>query len=234
MRISMYLATGLLGALLAGTVSAQHAGDIEFSYENSSIVFHSGEEGFLDGTQLFEAEFPDSGPFNGFTDEPGFISEAPDYGIIAGDIVDYTVLQSRFGYFLNYWNPVNGLVENTSASLNIEDQPAGDWLVTAGSGGGSGPGVLGQADANGDFHHHIDFQLSSGAAAGAYAVLFRLDTTSAGIADSEDFYVVWGYGIDETQHEAAIGHFASAIPEPGCLSLAGLLSLLVLRRKRSG
>lgn len=231
MKTSLWLVAALVCALYAGNVAAQHI-DIEFSYENSSIVFHGGELGTLDGARLFEADFPDSGPFAGFTDEPGFISEAPTHGIIAGNIIDYVVLQSRFGYFLNYWNPATGLVENTAASLNIADAPAGDWLVTASTGGGSGPGFIGQADANGDFHHHIDFELT-GAAPGAYATLFRLNTTEAGIADSENFYIVWAYGITEAEHGAAVEYFANAIPEPGCLSFAGILSLLALRRKRT-
>lgn len=223
----MGLACGLV--LLTGSLQAQHAGDLEFEYDGGQISIVNGEEGFEDGKKIFEAEMGFSGLFDGYTDDPGFISEGPDHGIGVDDIISYNVLQSRFGFFLNYWNPTTGLVETTASTLEIDG--LANQTISSLMGGG---GVIGEADEFGDFHSHLDFQLSSGSAVGAYALLIELSTNASGVSKSEPFYFVFGYGIDETQHGDAVAKFAG-VPEPGAIGLltAGALAGLVRLRRRS-
>ena len=101
----------------------------------------------------------------------------------------------------------------------------------------SGLGLIGQADALGDFHSHIDFFLEDLTAnpltPGAYAVLATLNTDALGVIDSEPFWIVWGYDITEAQHGAAVEFFAgSAVPEPSGLALFGLVALGLARQRR--
>lgn len=229
LRSLLGLACGLV--LLAGSARGQHAGDLEFKYDGGQIFIANGEEGFEDGKKMFEAEMGFGGLFDGFTDEPGFISENDvGLGIGPNDIISYNILQSRFGFYLNYWNPTTGLVESTASTLEID----GLANLTIGSLAGGG-GILGQADALGDFHGHLDFQLSSGSEVGAYALLVDLQTNSVGIAGSDPFYIVFGYGIDEVQHGQAVAKFAG-VPEPGSIGLlacGAIAGLVRFRRKAS-
>lgn len=231
-RSLLGLACGLV--LLVGSVDAQHDGDIEFKYDGGQIFIANGEEGFEDGKKMFEAEFGVGGLFDGYTEEPGFISEVDvGFGIGPDDIISYNIRESRFGYYLNYWNPVTGAVESTNSTLELD----GLATLTIGSLVGGG-GILGQAQGPfdpepGDFHSHLDFQLSHGSRFGAYAILVDLQTNAAGIGNSDPFYIVFGYGIDETQHGAAVQHFAG-VPEPGSIGLlacAAVAGLVRFRRK---
>jgi hypothetical protein len=207
---------------------AQHAGDLEFRYAGGKISLEadSGEPGFLDGHRLFGADMNVGGLFDRNTDEPGFISEIDiGLGIGANDVIDYNVLESRFGYYLNYWNVATGMVENTSTTLRIDDNPTG-FLVVSSMFGGTGTGAIGQADGLGDFHSHIDFTLSEGADLGIYAMLMEMTTDAAGVANSDPFWVVFNYGMSETDHENAMAFFGgSAIPEPSSAMLLGILGL---------
>lgn len=229
-RSLLGLACGLV--LFVGSAHAQHAGDLEFKYDGGQISILNGEEGFEDGKKIFEAEMPGPGePFDGYTDEPGFMSEVDvGLGIGPNDSISLNVLQSRFGAFLNYWNPDTGLVESTLASLNLDGFLSSSLTISESLGGSV---VIGPADSAGDFHRHIDFSLTPNSAAGAYAILVNLQTNRAGIGNSDPFYIVFGYGIDETQHGAAVQHFAG-VPEPGSIGLlacAAVAGLVRFRRK---
>lgn len=225
-RFFMGLACGLV--LLTGSLQAQHLGDVEFEYDGGQIFIVNGEEGFEDGKKVFEADMGFGGLFDGFTDDPGFISEGPSHGIGPGDTISYTILQSRFGYFLNYWNPATGLVEQTTSTLDVDGITSQTISSLIG-----GNGAIGQADLAGDFHSHLDFQLSSGSAVGAYALLVEMSTNSPGINNSDPFYIVFGYGITSAQHGAAAAAFAG-VPEPGTiglLSVGALVGLVRFRRR---
>lgn len=221
------LACGL--SLLASSAQAQHAGDIEFHYENGEITILNGEEGFQDGKKIFEAEmlYLPGDSFDGYTDDPGFISEDP-LGIGALDMISLNILESRFGYFLNYWNPSTGTVESTLANLDLDGFLSSFTTVSSLMGGSV---IVGPADSSGEYHRHLDFFLTPGSDAGAYAVLVDMQTNAAGIGNSDPFYIVFGYGIDEVQHQAAVAHFAG-VPEPGSIGLLACGTLFGLARFR--
>ena len=220
--------------LFTATTAAQdeHAGDLQFKYDGNQIVILNGEEGFEDGKKIFEAEMGFGDPLvEGFTDEPGFISELPDLGIGANDTISFNFLETRFGGFLNFWNPATGEIESTLSTIDLT-KGLENWTISQLVGAS---GVLGQADEFGDFHAHFDIQLSAGSTVGAYALLMELESDRSGIAKSDPFYIVFGYGIDETQHGAAVAKFAG-VPEPGSLGIiaaAAIGGLVRLRRRRS-
>jgi hypothetical protein len=232
-----------LAALSISTALAQHGhphdGDIEFKYDGSQISVLDGEAGFEDGKAIYERELISGGIDDGYSSFPGFISEVdmgPGFGIPVADTINIEFMQSRFGYFLNYWDPQDGLVKSTDSSiaLGFEDESPFTSLT---SGGGGGTFVLGQSvagspgDTVGDFHRHFDYLLSANSAVGAYAILARLKTDASGIGNSDPFYIVFGYGIDEVQHEAAVERFAG-VPEPGSIGLLACAAVAGLARFR--
>jgi hypothetical protein len=73
--------------------------------------------------------------------------------------------------------------------------------------------------------------LSANSPVGAYAILARLKTDASGIGNSDPFYIVFGYGIDEVQHEAAVERFAG-VPEPGSIGLLACAAVAGLARFR--
>jgi hypothetical protein len=113
----------------------------------------------------------------------------------------------------------------------LEIDGIADRTISSLIGGG---GVLGQADGIGDFHSHLGFQLSNGSAVGAYALLVELSTDRSGVSKSDPFYIVFGYGIDETQHGDAVAKFAG-VPEPGAIGLltSGAIAALTGFRRRT-
>ena len=131
MRRVLFFAS-LFAACLASSPSAfaQHAGDVEFKYDSGQIVLRNGEPGFLDGHRVFEAEFQVGGIFDGFSDEPGFISEIDvGLGIGADDVIGYNILSSpSHGQFLHFWDPTLNLglggLGSLGSNIRIRTQDA--------------------------------------------------------------------------------------------------------------
>ncbi len=206
---------------------AQHS-DIEFDYQNNKIDVKFGSEG-----QVFEGDFDTSGLFEQFTDDPGFASEADEgLGVNPGDFIDYNILGP-----LEYHDGSGFAAVPTGASIDIGDNPNGGLSVTdATAGPVSGTGVVGQADGGGDVHTHIEFTLAPGSLDapeyGAYGILMELTTDASGIGNSDPFYIVFNFGLDEETFEGAVEDYANKIPEPTSLALAGAGAVLVLSRRR--
>lgn len=197
---------------------AQHAGDIEFSYSGGKIDIVFGPEG-----PAFESDFPTTGSFEQFTDEPGFISQAAEgLGINPDDIIDYNVLGP-----LKYHNGTSFAAVPSGAQIEISDNPSGGLFVSDTTVGPvSGTGVIGQADGAGDFHWHMGFDLLpiglDTPEYGAYGLLMELVTDEPAIAASDPFYIVFNFGLDEQVFDGAVEDFAAAVPEPSSLALAAL------------
>jgi len=228
----------LITLLLAPRAFAQHS-DIEFIYQGSTFELEGGQPGALGN--VYEGDFPTSGIFERFTSNPGFASEtAEGLGIGPGETIDYQIVESPLGY-LGFWDAATQDFAATSATITIVDNPSGS-LVVSQTAGGSGPGAIGISDAAGDFHSHIDYELSGDASPGAYGYLMSLRSDNASIADSAPLWIVFNYGLEEelgapgAHFQDAVEAFA-AVPEPASIALAliGVVVVvpLALRRQRA-
>lgn len=213
---------------LAAAASAQHS-DIDFAYDNGKIAVEFGDEG-----QVFEGEFPTSGLFEQFTDDPGFA--VADGNLGSGDLIDYNILSPLFYHDGTGFQPVT-----PGVSIQIDNNPNGSATVDENTDtvfGSDIPGSVGQADEEGGLHAHIDFTLtdaSSGDAppVGAYGFLTQVTTDASGIADSDPFAVVFNFGLDEEPFETGVESFATnVVPEPTSLAIAGILGTGLLMRRR--
>lgn len=201
---------------------AQHS-DVEFSYRHGVIEFEFGAEG-----PVFEGDFPTSGPLDGFTNEPGFASEtAEGMGINPDDRISYHVLGPLLYHDGLDFSP-------TSATVTGDDQPnAGSVVISSATTVGDDlGGLIGQANGTGDLHADLGWLLSVPAATGAYGVPIALETDEPGIVDSDPFYLVFNYGLNEETFEGAVAEFASMIPEPATPAVAAAAGCLALTRWR--
>ena len=219
-----------------GDIYGQHShSDIEFSYQNGMVDIEFGPEG-----RIFEGEFPPSGTDLQFTTEPGFASEISEgMGIGSGDQIVYNVLES-----LLFWNGSSILEPTAGTQIRIGNIPptVPDTVVSGTSGpqpGSFSPAAnrVGAADGTGDFHSDLDWFLEpnpGSPATGAYAVKLSLSTSAAGIANSDDFFVVYNFGLGDTEFEEGVEAFAALVPEPSSMMIVGvgiLLSGLAWRKQ---
>jgi hypothetical protein len=200
---------------------AQH-GDVEFGYESRAIVLENG--------LVYEADFGDLAGGPDATDEPGFGSEFDEgLGINADEIIGYNVTRP-----LVFHDGTD--FAGTTALLTVENVGGSDVIVSSVT--SSGRGLIGQADGTGDYHAHIDYTISSGAAVGAYGLYLTLSSLDSnqqptGIADSTELLIVFNRGLDTATFESTVSVFGATIPEPAGILLAGLVGLaFALRRIR--
>ncbi len=207
---------------------AQHSGDVEFGYANNQIQIVSGDQG-----RVFESAFDTSGLFEQNTDDPGFFSGAAEgLSVNPGDTIDYNILGP-----LGFHDGTGFATAPTGAAVLIEDNPGGTLAVSETTTGPiTGPGVIAVADGGGAVHAHIDFTLDPETLDtpefGAYGLLMQLTTDASGVADSDPFYIVFNFGLTEPVFENAVGDFASIVPEPASLVVAGIGGLMMLTRRR--
>ncbi len=221
-------------SLCSSNLFAQHAhSDIEFEYDGGKIAIEFGAEG-----PVFEADLPVTNVdfSEQATDDPGFASEAEEgLGVNAGDIIDYNILGPLVFHDGSDFTPVP-----TGALIRITDNGvnAGTLDVTSSTSGPvSGPGIIQEADALGDVHIHMDFELLplslDTSDYGAYGILMELTTDEAGIANSDPFYIVFNFGLEEEIFEGAVEAFAGTVPEPtAAMLLAVGASFFAAARRR--
>lgn len=240
MKQSVFLMGLAIAALCTSGAYAQHS-DVEFGYTGGAIEIEFGAEG-----RMFESDFPTSGASENFSAEPGFGSEPPEFGINPNDLIGYNVLENLF-----YWDGTTELSASTPASITIEHglpgvpdnivSNTGRTSATMNLNVGSLTNVIGQANASGVFHTHLDFTLDAAAPNGAYGLVFELGTSAAGIANSETFGIIFNHGLNDAQFEAGADHFATtrgfaAVPEPSSLAMlacVGGASCLFRRRRKA-
>jgi len=190
----------------------QHS-DVMFWYENGKIV--TGLEG---GNGVGTGNFPTSGLFQQFNSNPGFASETDlGLGINPGDLVAYNVLDSLF-----YWADGQFQQLDPDVHIRINNNSSPDTLVDGSSSpqpGGFSPStnIIGVANANGDFHSHVDFLLEPMQSPGtfpywgAYGLKLSLTTHSPGIDDSNPFFFVFNFGLNSTEFSTAVDAFSELL-----------------------
>ena len=211
------LLTSLTALLLAAPPAIAQHSDVEFSYVNNKIEIVFGLEG-----RIFEGDMPTSGGLAGFANEPGFASEVSEgLGINPNDLISYQVVGG-----LLYHD--GGGFASTPETIAGDDAPNFGTVIisqstTAGDGLG---GVIGQAGGSGDFHADPGWQLSVPAATGAYGIALAVSTDEPGIADSDSFYIVFNFGLDDPNFESTVEDFAYAIdPIDGDVNFDGSVDI---------
>ena len=213
------LALGLIAAMVTSSF-AQHAGDVEFEYDlvQGKIIIEGGSPSFRFADQYFEAALGTSGLLNGFVGDPGFEAHKP---IGSGDLIGFNLHAGHNGNFLHFFDAnTNTLLSSHNRILNIDVAGPGSLNLTQTSGGS---GLIGAAPANGEFHSHLDFQLSDLGSAnfGAYGFLMSLTTNASGVGESDPFWIFLNYGMAEPAFDTAIGSI-TAVPEPSTIVLVSM------------
>jgi len=224
-------------SVLAGIAAAQHVGDVLLSVPapNGPIVTSGGEwAGQYAGRVFDEGIMPLAPPFT--TTSPGF-----DGG--TGTFPAASIIRYDFVKQLLYWN--GSALAAPAASLTIDYQGNRPATITGSDFAGATGAVITSVPSNGSFHEHLNYTLSSDAAAGLYGVVLTLGpgTGSTGFATSAPFLLTFARGT--------VGNYATGlstmvdaafapVPEPSGLALAavtvggGWLALRRARRRRAG
>ncbi len=221
---------------------AQHEGDVHFAYEGGKIVILDGEPSFKYGHRYFEGGFGFGGLFDRFTSDPGFETFG-EFPIGAGDIIRFDLHTGHHGHYLNFFDPELGQISSAhDHSINILKGPSNNPILNVdvlaetfevNNHPTFGFGLIGAAGSTGYFHQHANFQLSSSAPVGAYGFLMSLNTDATGIGNSDPFWMIFNYGMDEPGFHNAISAF-TAVPEPSSLlALAGIAAIGCLSRRRT-
>ena len=228
--IQKFLLMAVYATVLATSVSAraqEHEDDILIHYDNEQIAFANPGTSYLDANYVYKGAFATSGFLNRFTSDPGFESW-PTF-LNPGDQLGLTTSASRFGTFLTAFDPISGSILNDhDYSIRINTPVDSPLELTAQQGGSR---LLGTASSNGYFHFHPEFRLSENAPIGAYGMLLSLDTSAAGIADSEKFWLVLNYGMSKSDFDSAVLQF-TGIPEPSSIGILFACGALVMLRRR--
>jgi len=249
-------ATAFVFAASISTVTfAQHS-DIIYGYDDNSnpgAIILENDNTTSDGIQYWESAFEDADPGTAGdqlqADEPGFANE-PGEGFIfnTGDEIFVAAVDasmySSFGVgFVNYYNPGSGMLE-ASGDITIFDDvgSTSNHVLSGATATGDALQFLGTADADGEVHEHVTFDIDDSAAVGAYGVLLRvysdLDIPDGTLdVESDEFWIIFNNGLTEEEFEDwALPQFGvvTSVPEPGSLGfiVAGSLYAISRRRRR--
>ncbi|MEM8835021.1 MAG: hypothetical protein AAGD00_04285 [Planctomycetota bacterium] len=232
-------------ALTLMTSSFAFAGDLDvwISFDDpanpSKIEIGTADKGttpvtFTPDVLVHEAEFGELFPAN-VADEPGFFTEQLPPGTIAG----FNLTNQ-----LREWNVTNQTADFSSNTITIFEELdlSGASATTPSSPGGFTAGFnFIEADATGFFDDHPTFVLDM-PADGIYILALEATTTTPGVANSDEFFIVLGYneggtfGTDEQfeeEIEAAVEYATNVlVPAPGAAAVLGLAGIAAIRRKR--
>lgn len=237
--------------------NAQEHSDIEFGYDdlmNPTAFDIEGDDFTTEGLLFFESAMeildPDGDPGNYSADEPGFES-APDEGFVvnAGDrlwlnVINASVVSNLGQGYVTYFDPDDNSLSAFGGISIIDNTDSTADLVLDGQSiiSGPNPQFIEQADAGGEIHDHVVFDLLNDGTApfGAYGMLFELqaDFASNGYGSidltSDRFWIIFNHGMDEDVFDSQALPAFGAIPEPGSLGLLAFgIGALALRRKRN-
>lgn len=175
------------------------------------------------GKYIFEADFGDfaGGPFA--TRDPGFAAEDGSLG--SSEIYTFNGIGS-----ITFWDG-SAWTSETDAAINIKDAffNLSEWNSTGYNAGSTS--YIGQSDAEGGFHQHVDYTINNDADAGAYAIMLNIGDSEGKYAESDSFYIVFNRGLSEEAYEAAVDNLSEVpVPAAGWLMLSALLGLRAVKK----
>lgn len=225
----------LVGSMmLAGTVHAEgdghdhahagHAGDVVFGVHDGMLELETG--------RIYESDF-NAGLISGTSEAPGFNNETvpADERLAAGALLGANALSSLY-----FWDGTM-FADPGTAAVEVEDALFNTFTVNGSSATSLAFTMfIGQADALGEIHTHVDFSLVDGAT-GAYGIVFELVTNQPGIAPSDSFGVFFNNGLDESAYEMGVEAFTAEVapvPVPAAIWLlsSAATGLFALGRRR--
>jgi hypothetical protein len=167
----------------------------------------------------------------------------PGFNSGAGDLTPGAQLSFAVHGPLLYWDGTGAITfaaAPAGAALGLQKfSPPATILEAAmtGASGEQGGFAIGTVQVGGQIHQHLTSVLSMADSSlppdGVYAFELSAILGANESTRSERFYLVYGNGVDEAVLDDAVGYLgAAAVPEPGCLGLAGLSGVMLLRRTR--
>ena len=214
--------TAILSASQSSAQQISHS-DVFFTYGESQI-----EIAPQDGRLAIPQVMPQGGFFAQANSNPGFYSERDvGGGIGPDDIVAYNILSD-----LVYWNNGEFSPPLADTVIRIINNPSSLDDTVIGEATGEQPASfdplsnsIGQSSSSGDFHSHVDFRLEpltdvpeETPLPGAYGFKLSLSSDNMAVAESDPFFIVFQFGIDEEQFGDALDAFDDLLGEiPGIL-----------------
>ena len=201
------------GSYVANAQEIPHS-DVFFTYGiESKKIEIAPQDGLLAIPQIM----PVGGFFAQANENPGFFSET-DVGGGTGpnDIVGYHVEDD-----LIFWSDGAFLPPKPTTEIRIINNPGFVEDTVVGTGIGKQPASfdpllnsIGQSGSNGNFHSHVDFRLEPLTSDpdetplfGAYGLKLRLSSDNADMGDSDPFFIVFSFGIENDQFTEALNDF---------------------------
>lgn len=216
----------VLGCRVASAQQIQHS-DVFFVYGETQI-----EVAEQNGRHALPQLMPQGGFFAQANVNPGFFSERDvDGGTGPDDIVGYNVLDD-----LVFWSDGDFATPREDTAIRIINNPrvVDDTVIGTGTGEQRATfdplsNSIGQSSSAGDFHSHVDFRLEplsndpeEAPLPGAYGIKLSLSSDNPNIEESNPFFIVYRFGMDDLdQFAAAIDDFDALLSpltnEPGVL-----------------
>ncbi len=182
-----------LAVAIPAAAQHEHAGDVLLEVIDGVIVTSSIEEGpsgevTYHDRRVFGSEMGEFQP--GWTDEPGF-DNAPGTFPFPSD-VGFDITGA-----LREWSGARFITSDLTVRVSFASS-----FVDSGSDFVPGFGI--PVASNGEWHKHLEFELSDPQAVGIYALPLRLWSSNSSIEPSETFWLVFNNEDDELEHEEAI------------------------------
>lgn len=216
-----------LGACISNAASAQEI-------QHSDVFFVYGETQIEVAQQDDRHALPQLMPLGGFFAQanvnPGFFSEVDTGGGTGpNDIVGYNVLDD-----LIFWSEGDFATPREDTAIRIINNPrtVDDTVIGTGTGEQRATfdplaNSIGQSSGAGDFHSHVDFRLDPRSSdpdemplPGAYGIKLSLSSDNLNIQESDPFFIVYRFGMDDdAQFATALDDFDALLNEipPGIL-----------------
>ena len=188
---------------------------------HSDVFFTYGETKIEVTPQEGRLSLPQTMPVGGFfaqaNTNPGFFSERDvGGGTGANDVVGYNVLGD-----LVFWSEGEFATPNSDTVIRIINNPGSVEDALVGTGTGEQRAMfepltnsIGQSSGNGDFHSHVDFRLEPISSDpdemplfGAYGLRLSLSSDNPDIEESDPFFIVYEFGLDDEQFNEALDDF---------------------------